>query len=527
MIVSFSASHPRAASHNQIRTMDPIEGLSVMLKKKSLQRRALRHAFHAGVVAACFTALPAAATPPSTAASTPAESGDDTTRSTEPEAAGNTVGGFGTTLGRSGLLLGDMGGLRPVLGDAGMTLNLVETSEVLGNVSGGIKQGFVYDGLTQGDLQLDTQRAFGWYGGTFNVSALYIHGSNLSANNLGTIQTASGIEADRALRLWELWYDQKFLDGRADLKIGEQSADQEFIVSSNAGLFVNTMFGWPVVPSYDLPGGGPAYPLAAPAVRLRVKPDDSFTILAAAFNSRPALDVSGDAQATNPGGTNFPLGNGILAFTELQYEFPANGGMVRPEDRNVHAGVYKIGAWYDSEKFGDQEMDDGGMPLASTATSGNAQQHRGNYSVYAVVDQNLWNSQADPEQSVNFFGRVMGAPRDQNFITLGVNAGFTLKAPFENRDDDTAGIGLGYAKVSGRTADADADSSFFSGVPNRVRHTETFIEATYQYQLFPWWQLQPDFQYVFDPGAGASNPSIPTRKIGNEAVIGLRTNITF
>jgi porin len=431
------------------------------------------------------------------------------------------------TLGRTEMLLGDMGGIRPLLGDAGMTLNIVETSEVLGNVSGGIKQGFVYDGLTQADLQLDTQRAFGWYGGTFNVSALYIHGSNLSANNLATIQTASGIEADRALRLWELWYDQKFLDGRADLKIGEQSADQEFIVSSNAGLFVNTMFGWPVLPSYDLPGGGPAYPLAAPAVRLRVKPDDSLTFLAAAFNSRPALNVSGDTQASNASGTNFPLGNGVLAFAELQFEFPANGGMVRPGEAQPLAGVYKLGAWYNSENFADQELDDGGVPLVSPATSGNPQQHRGNYSVYAVADQALWISTEDPEQSVNFFTRIMGAPRDENLITLGLNAGFTLKAPFESREDDTVGLGLGYARVSGRAADADADSSFFSGSPNRIRHTETFIEATYQYQLFPWWQLQPDFQYVFDPGAGASNPSIPTQKIGNEAVIGLRTNITF
>ena len=87
-------------------------------------------------------------------------------------------------------------------------------------------------------LQLDTKRAFGWYGGTFNVSALQIHGSNLSADNLLTLQTASGIEADRSTRLWELWYQQKFLEeDRLDIKIGQQSLDQEFMVSQNAQLF--------------------------------------------------------------------------------------------------------------------------------------------------------------------------------------------------------------------------------------------------------------------------------------------------
>ena len=164
-------------------------------------------------------------------------------------------------------------GAAHALAQYGISFAIQETSEVLGNVTGGAQRGAAYDGLTQMALQLDTQRAFGWHGGTFNVSALQIHGSNLSASNLLTLQTASGIEADRATRLWELWYQQKFLDeDRLDIKIGQQSLDQEFMVSQNAGYFVNTMFGWPMVPSADLPGGGPAYPLSALGVRLRARP---------------------------------------------------------------------------------------------------------------------------------------------------------------------------------------------------------------------------------------------------------------
>ena len=68
----------------------------------------------------------------------------------------------------------------------GITLNLQETSEVLGNATGGAKTGVEYDGLTVGDLQIDTQRALGLHGGTFNISALQIHGRNLSSENLLT-----------------------------------------------------------------------------------------------------------------------------------------------------------------------------------------------------------------------------------------------------------------------------------------------------------------------------------------------------
>jgi porin len=60
-----------------------------------------------------------------------------------------------------------------------------------------------------------------------------------------------------------------------------------------------------------------------------------------------------------------------------------------------------------------------------------------------------------------------------------------------------------------------------------VRTNETYLEATYQYQVTPWWQIQPDVQYVFNPGAGIVNPNNPTQKIKNEAVFGVRTNITF
>ena len=330
------------------------------------------------------------------------------------------------------------------------------------------------------------------------------------------------------MRLWELWYQQKFGDGSTDVKIGQQSADQEFIVSNNALLFVNTMFGWPVTPSYDLPGGGPAYPLSAPAIRLRTKPDDAVTLLAGVFSGSPVRNNNGDPQQVNPSGTQFPIGNGALVFGEAQFETPANHSMVYEGEEKPLPGVYKIGFWYDSQKFNDQEFDDSGLSQADAATSGVAAHHRGNFNVYGVVDQTVWRSDEanEDEKSLSFFTRLMGGPDDQNLITYGVNAGFTLKDPFEGRDDDTAGLGMGYARVGDRALALQQDEAITTGARDFSRHSETFVEATYQYQVFPWWQVQPDFQYVIDPGAGATNPNDGSR-IKNELVLGVRTNITF
>jgi porin len=437
--------------------------------------------------------------------------------------------GFFTGIEHRGYLLGDMGGLRSFLGQFGMTFALQETSEVLGNLTGGVRQGFEYDGLTQMVLQLDTQRAFGWYGGTFNASAFQIHGRSVSADNLDTLQTASGIEADRATRLWELWYQQKLLDqDRLDIKVGQQSLDQEFIVNQNAALFVNTMFGWPMLPSADLPGGGPAYPLSALGVRVRARPVPSVTILAGVFNGSPAPNNIGDPQQQNPSGTSFPVNGGTLAIAELQYAYPSLGGMVSANGAEPLARVYKIGMWYDTESFADQSIDNTGLALANPYSTGIPQQHRGDYAIYAVADQIIWQSDEDEGGSLSVFGRALGAPEEnRNLIDFSMNAGLTLHAPFEGRFDDTAGIGMGYAHVSSGAAAADSNIALYTGSFTPVRSGETYLEVTYQYQATPWWQIQPDFQYVFNPGAGIANVNDPTERVKDEAVLGVRTNIAF
>ncbi|HBK05906.1 MAG TPA: carbohydrate porin [Acetobacteraceae bacterium] len=443
--------------------------------------------------------------------------------------ANGTPGSFLSRLNKTNLLLGDMGGLRTELSKYGMSLAVAETSEVLGNHTGGSKTGAAYDGLTQMLLQLDTARAFGLHGGLMNVSALWIHGTNLSTTNLQTIQTASGIEADRSLRLWEAWYQQKFLDeDRMDVRIGQQSLDQEFMTSQNASYFVNTMFGWPVVPSYDLPGGGPAYPLSGLGGRIRWRPIDPVTVLLGVFSGSPVSSNTGDPQVVNPSGVSFPVNRGVMVIGEIQYSFPALGSMISADEPEPLARTYKLGFWYNSENFADQLYDNTGLPLAAPSSNGVPLNHHGNFSIYAVADQLVWVDPHEGDRTVNLFGRVTAAPQaNRNLITLGINAGVTVHEPFLHRDNDTFGIAVGFAKVSGSDASLDKATAYYTGAYVPVRGSETFIEATYQYQATPWWQIQPDIQYVFTPGGGLANPNDPTKRIGNELIVGVRTNILF
>jgi len=438
--------------------------------------------------------------------------------------------GFTDGINRSSALLGDMWGLRTDLSKYGISLAVLETSEYMGNVSGGVKQSAAYDGLTQIVAQMDTNRAFGHYGGLANISVLNLHGNNLSAQNLYTLQTASGIVGDQATRLWEIWYDQKFLDeDRLSVRIGQQSLDQEFMVSTNALYFINTMFGWPMLPSANMPSGGPAYPLSALGIRFNARPVNGFNLLVGAFNGDPVKNNNGsDPQLQNRYGISFPTNGGQLYIAEAQFSYPTLGSMVEPGQNKSLGYTYKIGAWYNTNNFSNMAVDTNGLSLADPNSNGNPLQHQGNYAWYAVADQLIWRDDKDPNRTVGLFGRIMGTPlKAYNLIDFSANFGAVMHSPFKNRPADTLGLGVGYAHVSNQVAQLDQNTANFTNTFTPIRNSETFVELTYQYQWMPWIQIQPDIQYAMNPGAGLANPNIPNSKIKNELILGIRTNISF
>jgi porin len=73
----------------------------------------------------------------------------------------------------------------------------------------------------------------------------------------------------------------------------------------------------------------------------------------------------------------------------------------------------------------------------------------------------------------------------------------------------------------------EVEKNFLLSESLPVSTTETFIELTYQCQVAGWWQLQPDFQYFIRPGGGLPDPNNPLRRVGDEAVFGLRSVVSF
>ncbi len=436
-------------------------------------------------------------------------------------------------------LFGPGWGVRPWLGQSGVTLGLSEIDEVFGNPTGGIRRGADYDGVTELSLGLDLGRRLGVPGGTFNVSAFQIHGRSISQDNLDILDTASSVEANRATRLWELWYDQSFHDGQYDIKVGQQSLDQEFIISAGAGAFANAEFGWPALPSYDLYAGGASYPLASLGVRLRGNAGP-FTALAGVFDDNPeGGPFDDDPQTLDPSGTLFSLNTGALFIAELQYALnaPSVGDTVTsqaPSPRGIGlAGLYKLGVWLDSGSFPDQRYDHSGGLRADPSSDGVPRMRRHNFSVYGIVDQTIWKPGPNGPRTLSVFARLMGAPGDRNLIDFAANLGLVLHDPLPGRDGDTLGLAGGFTKIGRNALRFDQDARSVAqqvpggGAYSPLRSSESYLELTYQYAYTGWLTLQPDAQYIFTPGGGIADPIEPDRRVSNELVLGVRATLIF
>jgi porin len=423
--------------------------------------------------------------------------------------------------------LRDIENARAALANKGVQFQAIYFGDLLGNPSGGVRQGATYVGRLGLIVDADLEKILGWNGATFHASIHQIHGHGLSGDNLDNLLVVSGIEALPATRLFNLWIEQKFAGGMVSIRVGQLSTQvaptQEFFVSQYGSLFVNATFGWPAITAINLPSGGPTYPQATPGIRLKVSPDDQLTLLFAVFNGDPAGPGEGDPQRRNPTGTSFRINDPPLFMSEINFAYN--------QDKNATGlpGTVKLGGWYHFGQFADQRFSAEGLSLADLLSSGMPAQHRGNFGIYAIVDQILWRVPGTTDQGLGVFARASVSPSDRNLISTYFDGGATYKGLFPGRESDTLGIGFGYANISSKARALDRDAVSFSGIDSPIRDYEAVVEVTYQAQITPNWMLQPVFQYIVHPGGHIPSPvgTSSSSPIPNAAVFGLRTMVKY
>ena len=426
-----------------------------------------------------------------------------------PEAGYDPEASFASLLPSS---LADPAGVRAALASRGIQMGAAYIGEVFGNTSGGLRQSTHYDGRFEFYVNADFNKLAGMKGLCFRANGYQIHGTSISTENLGSLMPASYIEATPATRLFEMYFEQDLFNKAVSIRIGQLSADSQFILSEGGGAFINGTWGWPSISASNLPNGGPAFPLATPGVSVTLAPSDKVTILAGLYNGDPVGPCTlDDPQRCNNDGLEFRLEGPPLAMYEgaYKYEFGALPGTI------------KVGGWTHFGNFNHLRFDSDGIP---TTVSGNdARVIDNNYGFYGIIDQLIWKVPGSEDaKGIAIFGRLIGSPSDRNEVDFYAEAGFTFSGMIPARPDDILGIGFAYTGISSNAASADKDQAL--GV---VRSYESLIEICYTAQIVPGWTIQPDFQYIWNPGGRVGADETATEPVGDVTIVGLRTTLDY
>lgn len=381
-----------------------------------------------------------------------------------------------TSLAESPYLLGNWGGERQVYEKSGFTYEAVNSIDLMANVDGGIDEGFEAPMNLDLIAVIDTGAAGWWSGGTINLYLLSNGGGDLSAR-VGDFQTTSNIEAVNTFKIYEAWYEHRFMEDTFSILAGLHDYNSEFDVLEYAGLFLNSSFG--IQP--DISQVGPSiFSTTSLAVRLAWQPTDNSYLMAAVYDGVP-----GDP--ADPRGThvNFDKGDGIFAGFE---------GALLGGDDPADPDYFKlaIGGWYHTMEFED---------FNTTIRDDNG-------GIYVIGEKHLF-SEGDSSQGMGGFVQLGFTESDRNVVDRYIGVGINYTGLIPGRDEDVIGLAIAHAMTS---------DDYISANPG-TEGSETAIELSYQFMLLPWLSLQPDVQYIINPGMDST--------LDNALVLGVRLQIAL
>ena len=416
--------------------------------------------------------------------------------------------------------LNGLDAVRDILRDRdGIYLHGEYLGDPYASTAGGLKRGATYSGRLDIELDLDTDKIAGLAGGTLHANMFQIHGRDLSGYYIGNFLSIDDIGGQPTTLLYELWYEQKFGDKLA-LRVGQQGIDVEFLTSNYAGNFINATFGWPGLPTEDLADGGPAYPLATPAVRVKLDPTRNWSILAAAFDGEPAGPCSDDPETCDRSGVDFRVSDPPLVIVESQIRI--NQGASAP----LLPGTLKLGAFEHFGHFTNQHFGTDDVPSAPGANTNIPLALSPGTGLYAIIDQQILRVPGDdPTNGIGVFARIIYAPSTRSPVTLYADGGFSALGLVPGRSDDLFGVAAAIGKISASAIRAGETPGDLTAP---ARSVEAIIEVTYQAQLIPGIALQPTVQYIIHPdGDLATRGSRASTLARNAVVLGLTTAVRF
>lgn len=356
-------------------------------------------------------------------------------------------------------------------GKSAFTADMAYTGEVFSNVRGGLDTGTRYLDNLDVSVGVDLEDALNIPGTSFYASGLYNNDNSLSAELVGDAQVVSSIDATNAWRLYEAWVEHHWARGRTSVKAGLYDLNSEFDVNETGGLFVNSSHGTGAELGQTGANGPSIFPVTGLAARLQWRPVKKVWFRGAVLEATP-----GDPDRPRNTVIDFDDHEGVLSIFE--------GEWAPSEKLRMIAGYWRYSRAFDHLVYTDSDSD----PL----------QTDGNDGAYALIEGTLFAHHGAPDRGLAGFVRAGFAEEDINPFSAYLGAGLVYTGAFSTRPDDQAGLAVAVA----RNGDASLEALRRAGVtPAR---NETNAELTYRFALADWLSVQPDVQYIVNPGTDQS-----------------------
>ena len=332
-------------------------------------------------------------------------------------------------------------------------------------VDGGLQEGERQLGLVE--ISFHHSAAVAARDVEFYASLHQTYGGGFSERWVGDLQTVSNVDAESSTRVQEAWADVP-LSTTISLRVGRYDLSSEFDAIDTGALFLASAQGI----GTDIAQSGAAGPSIFPRTAFGVR--TQFDLALGVALRSAILDVESE---TTDGGSDIPFTGGpMLAF---EYE------------RAVAGVVLKLGGWGFTET----------RPAIETGAGTERE-----YGAYVSAEQRV-----NPRWA--WYARYGAANADVARIGRYAGAGIVFTGALLPGRDDAVGFAIAHAR------NGDPYRRSMQSVGEATTAAETAYELTWRIPVGEHFALQPDVQYVDDPG---TNPAL-----GDALVVILRVEAVF
>jgi len=352
------------------------------------------------------------------------------------------------------------------------------SSDPMGDDPDAVPPSSVTVGLLHFYGEFSTAKADWWDNGTFVLHMIYGEGES-PTGTVGDLRSVSNIDASfmsdgqmvmPGLDILELWYEHAFPLSKSSMRFGIGYLSSDFYKSKYTGLFltsginsIGTEILWNTMASNP--------PNTTIGLWYKSKLSENLYGQAVVFEGLPD-------HSTKVFDVKFDESEGAFFATEFGWQegIPKQEGYLK----------VGVGAWYLSQRIKNNMMigirNYPGDPIAT----------RG---YYTVIDKAF-----DNNIGMFFKGGIAdnGINKYRHYFTTGL----TYKGLIPSRPGDTAGIAVVQSKLSDnyikfQGSDESGNITMYS--------EETIYEFTYSISVNNWLMIQPDIQYVMQPGMNPMN----------------------